>query len=332
VANRFCRHERVSFVANPWWARWGSNPRPRDYESPALTAELRALWQVLPAVLHLRTCSVPGLGAALSHAALGRAVKWRLIAANPADLATPPSLTRPTVTAPTVDEVKLLIAEAQATNPVLATAVAQAAVTGARRGELCALRWSDVDWDRGVLRIARSLSVIRQQVSERPTKSHPVRQITIDTDMEAFLLARRAQQKSYAAAVGTSLVDDPYILSRKSDGSAPCLPDSLSQAYERLAKRLAIRTHFHELRHFAATMAIANGADVRRVAGRLGHAGPSVTLRVYAHALAQGDRDLAGMLGRAVLGTKPRQPSRYKGGVFADAPDVAKSIRQFSFA
>lgn len=63
---------------------------------------------------------------------------------------------------------------------------------------------------------------------------------------------------------------DPYVLSRSSDGSAPCLPDGLSLAYARLAKRLEIVTHFHELRHFSATTAIAAGSDVRTVAGRLG--------------------------------------------------------------
>jgi integrase len=61
-------------------------------------------------------------------------------------------------------------------------------------------------------------------------------------------------------------------LSRASDGSAPCLPEGLSLAYARLAKRLGIVTHFCELRHFSATTAIAQGVDVRTVAGRLGHA------------------------------------------------------------
>jgi hypothetical protein len=63
-----------------------------------------------------------------------------------------------------------------------------------------------------------------------------------------------------------------------------------------------LSTHFHELRHFAATTAIAGGADVRTVAGRLGHADPSVTLGVYAHALEARDRELAGFLGSVVLG------------------------------
>jgi len=94
----------------------------------------------------------------------------------------------------------------------------------------------------------------------------------------------------------------PFILSRVADGSVPCLPDGLPAGYKRIATRLGLGSHFHELRHFAATTAIAAGSDVRTVAGRLGHAGPSVNLRVYAHATEARDRDPAGLLGSTVLG------------------------------
>jgi integrase len=238
----------------------------------------------------------------LLHAALGRAVKWGLVPSNPADRATPPGLTRSTVAAPALADVQRLIAEAEKTDTVLATAVALAAITGARRGELCALRWSDVDSSRRVLTIARSLTVIDKQTTEGPTETHQRRDIAVDDVLRAFLVRRRAEQEGYAGTVGVSLVEDPFILSRSADGSAPCLPDGLSHQYQRLASRLGLRTHFHELRHFVATTAIAGGADVRTVAGRLGHADASVTLRVYAHALEARDRDLAGFLGSAVLG------------------------------
>jgi integrase len=104
------------------------------------------------------------------------------------------------------------------------------------------------------------------------------------------------------------LVDDPYLLSRSPDGAAPCLPDGLTAGYARLAKALGIPGHFHELRHFAATVAIGSGADVRTVSGRLGHADPSVTLRVYAHAVRARDRELAGLLGSTVFGPTDGRP------------------------
>jgi len=150
--------------------------------------------------------------------------------------------------------------------------------------------------------IARSLTVVDKIATEGPTKTHQRRSIAIDAALDAFLTKRRADQEAYADAVGLSLVADPFILSRSADGSAPCLPDGLSAGYQRRARALGLTTHFHELRHFAATTAIGAGTDVRTVAGRLGHADPSITLRVYAHALEARDRELASLLGSAVLG------------------------------
>ena len=125
--------------------------------------------------------------------------------------------------------------------------------------------------------------------------------------MGALLEKRRADQERFAERTGTSLVADAYILSRSADGSQPCLPDGLSLAYSRLVKSLGVGGHFHELRHFSATELIGQGVDVRTVAGRLGHADPSVTLRAYSHALEQRDRQAAELLGGAVLGAKPGQ-------------------------
>ena len=205
-----------------------------------------------------------------------------------------------------------LIAEAEKTDTVLAMAIALAAITGARRGELCALRWSDVNWSRRTIAIARSLTVVDRQVSEGPTKTHQRRDIAIDDALGAFLARRRGEQERFSGRVGVELVNDPFVLSRSADGSEPCLPDGLSHQYQRLADRMGLSTHFHELRHFAATTAIAGGADVRTVAGRLGHADPSVTLRVYAHALEARDRELAGFLGSIVLGPVDGSPELHE--------------------
>jgi integrase len=159
-------------------------------------------------------------------AALTQAVKWDWIAFNPADSASPPGLRRSSTVAPDTASVQKLVRAAEDTDPVLATAIALAAVTGARRGELCALRWSDVDWKRDVLRIERSLTVIKREPNEGPTKTHARRDIAIDGALRALLEHRRAQQKTYARTVGVPLTRDPYILSRSAYGSTPCCPTS----------------------------------------------------------------------------------------------------------
>ncbi len=185
---------------------------------------------------------------------------------------------------------------------MLAAAIVLAAVTGARRGELCALRWSDIDWNRRTLTIARSLTVVHQQATEGPTKTHQHRVIAVDDALGAFLAHRQTDQRRYAQTFGVDLCHDPFVLSRAAEGAAPCLPHTLTGGYRRLTTKLGLTGHFHQLRHFAATTAIASGPDVRTVAGRLGHADPTTTLRIYAHAVESRDRDLAGVLGHAVLG------------------------------
>lgn len=237
-------------------------------------------------------------------AALGRAVKWDMIGSNPAEKASPPGLTRTTAEAPSVEDVQRLVTAAEAEDAVLATAIALAATTGARRGELCALRWSNVDWEHRRIRIDQSLTVIKREESLGPTKTHQRRDVAIDEGLVQLLEGRREAQRAAAAACGVEPAADAFILSRSVDGRDPCLPDGLTSAYERLARKLGVGGHLHQLRHFAATIAIASGADVRTVSGRLGHADPSVTLKVYAHAVEARDRDLAGVLGAAVFGRR----------------------------
>lgn len=137
-----------------------------------------------------------------------------VITDNPAGRASPPGLTRSIVTAPALEDVQKLIAAATEADPVLAAAVALGAVSDAWRGELCALRWSDVDWKRRTLKIARSLTVLNREPSEGPTKTHQRRDIAIDDTLGAFLRHRRAHQEGYAALVGIELVVDAFILSR----------------------------------------------------------------------------------------------------------------------
>ena len=165
-----------------------------------------------------------------------------------------------------------------------------------------------VNWPRRILTIARSLTVIGGVATEGQTKTHPRRGVALDDAMLALLEKRRADQGAYARHVGVDPVPDPLILSSSADGGQPYQPDTLTDYYKRAAKRLGITTHFHELRHFAATVAIGSGADVQTVSGRLGHADPSVTLRVYAHAVEARNRELAGLLGSTVLGPMEGSP------------------------
>jgi hypothetical protein len=118
---------------------------------------------------------------------------------------------------------------------------------------------------------------------------------------------------SQRKAVGCSptTLHDYAASGRRIKGSASMLgtPDSLTRAFARLCSSLEAEARhagrdqpfnfrFHDLRHFSATELIGAGVDIRTVAGRLGHAGPAITLRVYAHALEERDRAAAQLLSR----------------------------------
>ena len=84
-----------------------------------------------------------------------------------------------------------------------------------------------------------------------------------------------------AAKLKAKLGPDASVFSLAPDNSEHLVPDSVSQRYSKLATRLGIDNHLHNLRHYSATELIAAGVDIRTVAGRLGHGGGgTTTLRV----------------------------------------------------
>ena len=90
----------------------------------------------------------------------------------------------------------------------------------------------------------------------------------------------------------------------------PIRPDSLGQAFGRLCRRLGlVGLTLHSLRHFSATTLMAAGRDVRTIAGRLGHADASTTVRLYAHVVGGKDQDAAELLGEAM--SSARRPGAY---------------------
>src|SRR5674476_1601210 len=118
---------------------------------------------------------------AILRAGFRQAVKWKYLASNPATDASPPKLVSKTVTAPTVAEVQAMIQAAEADDPDMAALIALAAVTGARRGELCGLRWGDVNWTAATLTIERSVAVMgRRQIVVKDTKTHAARRLALD--------------------------------------------------------------------------------------------------------------------------------------------------------
>ena len=243
-------------------------------------------------------------------AACRQAVKWGWISAAPTARATPPKVERKEMFVPTPDQLSALVKAAVDVDPVLATAVALAALTGARRGELVALRWSDIDLAAGRVRFARSLTVAEGEQHTGPTKTHASRDIALDELGVEVLQRRWDDMDDLSGWAESPLVSDPFVLSYNANGAVPANPDTFTHRFGRLCQKMeapalakvrksnpkATRKdlapadrwpfRFHDLRHFSVTTLIAAGVDVRTVAERHGHARATMTLDRYAHALA----------------------------------------------
>jgi integrase len=238
---------------------------------------------------------------ALIGAALNQAEKWNMVDRNVARRASPPAVHAAEVEAPSPAEVQAILSAAEKVEPALATMLLMAALTGGRRGELCALRWSDLNAKAGTLTIARSVyETAGGGWNEKGTKSHQTRTIGLDDLGLEALRRHRAAVDALARKLRLDAPADAFMFSRSPVGSEPIRPDFLTKFTIRMARAAKVDTHLHALRHFSASQAIAAGYDPVTVGGRLGHADPSITLRVYSHVLEHRDRELAAALGKTL--------------------------------
>lgn len=146
--------------------------------------------------------------------------------------------------------------------------------------------------------------VVPGGLAEKGTKSHRFRILALDEVGMALLLLHRANVEDWARQAEVTDPEDAYVFSPVLDGAKPFRPDNVTGFFTRVRDSLGLDdVRLHDLRHFTATQLNGAGVDVRTVAGRLGHSDPSVTLRVYSHALEERDRAAAEIMG-LVLSSK----------------------------
>ena len=237
--------------------------------------------------------------------AFKRAVRWRWVAVSPIGQAEPPSAPKPNPAPPTPAEAARILNEAWR-DPDWGALLWVAMTTGARRGELCAIRWSAVNLDDGreAIWLRQAIRKDGDGLVEAELKTHQQRRIALDAETVAVLRDHRDRSQRRAVMLGSELRAEAFVFSAAPDGATFPTPDSVTQRYDRLARRLGISTTLHRLRHYSATELIAGGVDVRTVAGRLGHAGGgTTTLRTYTAWVAEADQ-------RAATGLAARMPQR----------------------
>jgi integrase len=205
----------------------------------------------------------------------------------------------PDINPPAAHELARLFAQATEVDVDLADYVLLAAATGARRSELIALRWPDLDLAKASVWISRGIVLGDDGLVEKDTKTHVARRVSLDPTTVAAMNAHRARAVERARLCECELDRRAFVFSNEIDASACWYPDSVSRAFARLCRKAGIKgVRMHDLRHYVATRLLSEGVDVRTVAGRLGHRHAATTLNVYSHFLPEADREAANVLGR----------------------------------
>jgi integrase len=231
--------------------------------------------------------------------ALAQGVRWGWIGVNPAASASPPRVPAPEIAPPSPEQLARLQAAITAEDPELGVFVRLSAMTGARRSETVALRWRDVDLERGVVTISRGIVMGPNGLIEKDTKTHQARRVALDMSTVEALIGHREAADERAAVCGVALVDDAFVFSADLEGREPWYPDSVSRRFRESCRRVGLDgVRLHDLRHYVATRLLSAGVDVRTVAGRLGHRNAATTLNVYSHFVPESDQEAAEILGR----------------------------------
>lgn len=194
------------------------------------------------------------------HKALKNAVKLGMIARNPADAVTPPRVQRHDIQTWDEDEIHTFLeaAKGSAYYALFYTAL----YTGMRRGELLALRWSDIDFAMG-------------QIHVRQSKTESGRR-TIALPASAFLVLAEHKEKQKL------LTDSEFVFT--SPEGQPLLPDTVTHAWINLVRRSGLKPiRLHDARHSHASLLLKQGIHPKVVQERLGHSSIQTTLDIYSH-------------------------------------------------
>jgi integrase len=208
----------------------------------------------------------------------------------------------------TLEETRRFLGAARAAGPQPAAFYTLALDSGMRKGELCGLKWSDLDLATGKIQVNRQLLTPGPSPVYGPTKTKAARTITVSPETLELLKAHKQHQAELKMANRTRYHDLGLVFakewsdlgtSRDSLGH-PLQKNNLGEReFARIVRAAEVRRiKFHGMRHTCATLLLANGEALQTVAQRLGHAQTSTTLNTYAHATEDLQKSAAATMGR----------------------------------
>jgi integrase len=198
------------------------------------------------------------------------------------------------------------------------------ALRGLRRGEMCGLRWTDIDIDRGVLTIERNRTTAGYEIVEGDPKTPAGRRcVALDKRTMRVLRAHRRRQldqQAQAAKDATPWTDSGYLFTR-ADG-LPINPNYATTRFRKLVQRAGLPpVRLHDLRHGAASLAHQAGADLKTLQDLLGHSSIVITADTYTSVLPKVQRRCADATAQLVLAAARRTRKKIKNKARKTRPD-----------
>lgn len=229
---------------------------------------------------------------------LEKAVKWQILFDNPCRRVEAPRIEHKEAVYLDDEQTQQLLLCLQDEPLQYRSIVTLLLYTGMRRGELCGLEWSDIDFDNCLVDISRSsLYITGRGVFDDETKTQASRRvIKVPPEALELLWEHRKAQTETRILLGDRWTNSGKIFTQW-DGK-PIHPDTLTRWFSDFVKRNELPPiHLHSLRHTNATLLIAAGADLRTVSKRLGHSNLTTTGNIYTHAIQSADERAAALLG-----------------------------------
>ena len=226
-----------------------------------------------------------------------QAVKQGLLNENPANAE---HLTLPKVQVPKIDiftkqEAAQMLAALENEDLQFQTLIQLAIFTGARRGELTALKFSDIDFEQRKITIERSAyKITGQPLATKPPKDYETRTVTINESCCQLLKMLKREKLAESQRLGSAWCGDDWVFTQW-NGEMMNLMTPTKQFAKFLKKNGLKHRKFHSLRHTSATLLLYAGVNIKQVQGRLGH-GDIETTNKYLHLIEEADVEAANKL------------------------------------
>src|SRR4029453_9311880 len=236
--------------------------------------------------------------------ALQQAVRWQMLARNPADAVKPPKVERKQMSVLDTDATIELI---EAARPYrIFVPILLGALCGLRRGEIAALRWRSVDLDTGQLEVVASIEQTKAGCREKETKSGRARTVALPVTLIEELRQHRAKQAEELLQLGVRLTDDHYVV-MQTDGTS-LQPNTITRVFTDFPQARRLKgVRFHHLRHSHATHMLAAGIHPKVASDRLGHSKVGITLDLYSHVMPGMQAEAAAAVDGAMQAAQQRR-------------------------